>query len=85
MVPSAVAALNVLIALALVIEGVTDLATLAIVTSPAALAASLLTTREPSTLGSRLRRLSTVLLGASLILLIATATCLFAYGQLSDC
>lgn len=84
-VPTAVAVLNALIAVALVIEGVTDLATLAIVTSPAALAASLLTTREPSTLGSRLRRLSTVLLGASLILLIATATCLFAYGQLSDC
>lgn len=82
-VPTAVATLNALIAAAFLIEGVTDLATLAIVTSPAALAASLLTTREPSTLGSRLRRLNTVLLGTSLILLIATATALFTYGQLS--
>jgi len=85
MVPTAVTVLNLLIAVGLVIERVTELNTLAIVTSPTALAVSLLTTREPSTLGSRLRRLSTALLGTSLIVLIATATWLFAYGQLSDC
>lgn len=54
-----------------------DLRTLALIAGPAALAASVLLAREPSTLGSRLRLLSSLFLGSSLVILVATAVVLY--------
>ncbi|PQP16399.1 hypothetical protein C5613_36565 [Rhodococcus opacus] len=56
---------------------VLDLRTLALIVGPAALAASVLLAREPSTLGSRLRQLSSLVLGAALLGLIATSAALY--------
>lgn len=79
-VPYAVAALLGLLCAALIVEQPQDLRTLAVVAGPAALAASVLLAREPSTLGSRLRLVSSICLVAALIVLIAVSTVLFASG-----
>ncbi|UAL30076.1 hypothetical protein K8W59_00495 [Nocardioides rotundus] len=80
-VPYLVAALLTLLSVALLIEGPTDLQTLAIVGGPAALAASVLLVREPSTLGSRLRLISTVCLTTALVVLIVISSGLFIRGE----
>jgi len=73
LVPYFAAALIFMLAAALVVEQTNDLKTLALVVGPSALAASVLLAREPSTLGSRLRLLSTAVLGAALIALVGAA------------
>lgn len=79
-VPYAVAALLGLLCVALLAERPEDLQTLAVVAGPAALAASVLLAREPSTLGSRLRLVSTICLVTTLTALIAISTVLFISG-----
>lgn len=56
---------------------VLDLRTLALIVGPAALAASVLLAREPSTLGSRLRQLSSLVLGVALLGLVGVSVALY--------
>lgn len=79
-VPYAVAALLGLLSAALLVERPEDLRTLAVVAGPAALAGSVLLAREPSTLGSRLRLVSTICLVTTLTALIAISSVLFVSG-----
>ena len=79
-VPYVVSLLIALLCAALIVEQATDLQTLAIVAGPSALAASVLLAREPSTLGSRLRRASTVCVVLALLGMIGTSTVLFISG-----
>lgn len=58
----------------------TDLGTLALVVGPSALAASVLLYRDPSTLGSRLRCLSSVVLIIALLAVLVSATLLYLLG-----
>lgn len=81
-VPYVVAVLLMLISAALLVDQPTDLRTLAVVAGPAALAASVLLVREPSTLGSRLRLLSTVCVTGALAALIVISSILFVRGTL---
>ncbi len=69
-----VAAVLVLLALAVVHEAPRRLQDLALIIGPSALAASVLLNREPSTLGSHLRRRSTIVLAGALLLLLAAGT-----------
>lgn len=62
-----------LLAVVLVGDPTKDIRTLGLVVGPTALAASVLLAREPSTLGSRLRLVSTMLLSVALMLLVGAA------------
>lgn len=84
LVPYFAAALISLLAVALLLERTNDLKTLALVVGPSALAASVLLAREPSTLGSRLRLLSTVVLGAALVGLVLAAVVSYLCGTFCD-
>lgn len=76
-----VAALELLLIIALTIGRPHDLKSLALIAGPAALAASLLVTREPSTLGSWLRRKTTFAVSLLLTALIAVSALLYANGK----
>ncbi|MBB2903095.1 hypothetical protein FHR75_003937 [Kineococcus radiotolerans] len=65
-----VAALLLLLAIAVAFEAPHELSDLALIVGPSALAASALLNREPSTLGSHLRRRSTTVLSIALLLLL---------------
>ncbi len=80
LVPYLVTGLLVLLAIALLTEQPDDLRTLAVVVGPAALAASILLAREPSTLGSRLRLASSLTVTIALLGLILVAAGLYVSG-----
>ena len=80
LVPYLVTGLLVLLILALVAEQPTDLRSLALIVGPAALAASVLLGREPSTLGSRLRWVSSVALSVTLLALILVSSILYIWS-----
>jgi hypothetical protein len=80
LVPYFAASLLTLLTGALFIERPTDLRTLALVVGPSALAASVLLSREPSTLGSRVRLLSSLILTLALVALVAVTTGLYVSG-----
>lgn len=82
LVPYFAALLLALLVSALWLERPTDLKTLAIVVGPAALGASILLSREPSTLGSRLRTTSSLTVAAALLALVGSAGVLYACGAL---
>lgn len=82
LVPYSVAALLALLTAALWIDTPSSLQGFAMVVGPAALAASVLLGREPSTLGSRLRTVSTAAVAGSLLALLVSATCLYAFDLL---
>lgn len=77
-----VTALLVLLAAAVAYESPRELRELALIVGPSALAASVLLNREPSTLGSHLRRRSTTALGGALLLLLITGTWSYLWPQL---
>ena len=79
-VPYIVAALLAALTAALWISLPTQLESLALIVGPSAIAASVLLYREPSTLGSRLRHVSSVILALTLVALLATATLLYVLG-----
>ena len=79
-VPYFVAGLLALLTVALWLERATDLRSLALVAGPAALGASVLLAREPSTLGSKLRAASSVVVVVALIALVGSSVVLFAGG-----
>jgi hypothetical protein len=80
LVPYLVASLLLLMMAALLIEQPTDLRTLAVVVGPAALAASILLAREPSTLGSRLRLVSSLTVTMALLALVLVSAGLYVKG-----
>jgi hypothetical protein len=80
MVPYLAAILLILLTLALIHEHPTKLRDLALIVGPSALAASVLLAREPSTLGSRLRLMSSAILAAALAALIVVATTQYISG-----
>jgi hypothetical protein len=80
-VPAAVTVVLLLMTAALWHQRPSDLGALALVAGPSALAASILLFREPSTLGSRLRRFSSGLLAGAFLLLLGTATLLYVLGS----
>ncbi|WP_293780840.1 hypothetical protein [uncultured Aeromicrobium sp.] len=80
LVPYAAAILLLLLTSAMLHEQLGDLRELAVVAAPAALGASVLLVREPSTLGSRLRSASSFVLGFALLLLLAAAVWLYVQG-----
>ncbi|PZF63079.1 hypothetical protein DEI81_09085 [Curtobacterium sp. MCBD17_013] len=81
-IPYVATALLVLLSLALLHEKPEQLRDLALIVGPAALAASVLLVREPSTLGSRLRLTSSLLLAIALGVLVLVATFLYVRGLL---
>ncbi len=83
MVPYFAAVLILLLATVLLREKTSDLKTLALVVGPAALAASVLLGREPSTLGSRLRLLSTLVLGCAVVALLGASILSYLYATFS--
>ncbi|MDC8973169.1 hypothetical protein [Mycobacterium marinum] len=83
LVPYLSAVLILLLAIVLVLQPTRDLKTLALVVGPVALAASILVAREPSTLGSRLRLASTLLLGSAVVVLMSAAVVSYVYATLS--
>lgn len=80
LVPYFVALMLALVTAALLKEQPTDLRTLAVVAGPAALAASVLLAREPSTLGSRLRLASSLAVVTALFCLVSVSVGLFISG-----
>jgi hypothetical protein len=80
LVPYLVASLLALLIVALLVERPGDLRTLAVIVGPAALAASVLLAREPSTLGSRLRLVSSLAVTAALLGLISVSAVLYVTG-----
>ena len=78
-VPYLTAAL-LLLTLGLWIEQPRDLPTLALIAGPAALAATVLLAREPSTLGSRLRATSSLAVAIAVCALVFSTVVLFAQG-----
>ena len=84
LVPYLVAGLLLLLVVALFIEQPTDLRTLALTVGPAALAASVLLAREPSTLGSRLRLASSLCLAGALLLLVGVSGTFYVSGHRGD-
>lgn len=78
-VPYAVAAGLVATAVAALVENPGD-RELALLVSPAALAATILLSREPSALGSRLRVVSTYALFGAAALLVLVGACLYLQG-----
>jgi hypothetical protein len=80
LVPYGVAALLLLLTIALWISWPTTLSTLALIVGPSALAASVLLYRDPTTLGSRLRFWTSLILTVGLFALIATAVILYVSG-----
>jgi len=84
LVPYFVAGLLGLLTVALWIQRPTELSALALIVGPAALAASVLLAREPSTLGSRLRMVSSLTLAAALLVLVASSVILYASGLRGD-
>ncbi|WP_156960937.1 hypothetical protein [Kocuria marina] len=84
LVPYLATLLLALLILALMIEQPTDLRSLALIVGPAALAASVLLGREPSTLGSRLRWVSSVILSATLLTLILVSVVLYVWHPGDD-
>lgn len=79
LVPFFAAGFVVLLSLALMATPDLDLRTLALLGGPAALAASVLVGREQSTLGSRLRVRSTVVLCVALAVLTVTVVYLYSF------
>ncbi|WP_206446482.1 hypothetical protein [Agrococcus sp. KRD186] len=71
-----------LLTAALLVDQPTDLRTLALITGPAALGASILLVREASTLGSRLRLLASVAVLVALTCLTLASVWLFVIGML---
>jgi hypothetical protein len=84
MIPYFAAVLAMGLCALLVWEAPEDIRTLAIVLAPAALAVSVIVARESSTLGSRLRLLSTAVLGTALIALVVTAGVTYVCGKLQS-
>ncbi|THJ67484.1 hypothetical protein E8P82_05145 [Arthrobacter echini] len=82
-VPYIVALLLALLSVALWNSSPTELGALALIVGPSAIAASVLLTREPSTLGSRLRLASSILVALTLVALVSTATLLYVLGSVS--
>lgn len=80
LVPYVVSVLLVLLVAALIAEQPSELADLALVAGPTALAASVILVREPSTLGSRLRRTSSVALSLALAAVLLTCSLLYLVG-----
>jgi hypothetical protein len=76
-IPYVAFVLVALLTLALVHEGPTQLKDLALIVGPSALAASVLLAREPSTLGSRLRFVSSGLLFLALVAQLGVAVSLY--------
>ena len=76
--------LLVLLATAVAIEHPSQLRDLALIIGPSALAASVLLNREPSTLGSHLRRRSTAALGIALVLLLVAGVGSYLAPHLPD-
>lgn len=74
--------LVVLLAAAVAVEHPSQLRDLALIIGPSALAASVLLNREPSTLGSHLRRRSTAALGLALVLLLLAGTASYLIPRL---
>lgn len=84
LVPYFVASLLLVLSAALGIDAPTDLRTLVLIVGPAALAASVLLGREPSTLGSRLRLVSSLTLAGSLLVLVGVSVSLYVWGHMRD-
>ncbi|GAA3738842.1 hypothetical protein GCM10022239_12990 [Leifsonia bigeumensis] len=82
-VPYLAAAILFMLVLALLHERPGDLKDLALIVGPSALAASVLLAREPSTLGSRLRQLSSIVLAVTLAALILIAAILYVSGLIA--
>lgn len=78
-VPYAIAAALVVLSLLVLVEDPGD-RELALLVTPAALAATILLSREPSALGSRLRLVSTYALGAATALLVFVGALLYLSG-----
>lgn len=83
LVPYFATVLIFLLAIVLVVDRTKDLRTVALVVGPVALAASILVAREPTTLGSRLRLASSLLLGVAVVLLIGAAVVSYVGATLS--
>ena len=82
-VPYTVLLVIVALTVALVHEGLHTLKDLALIVGPSAIAASVLAAREPTTLGSRLRRMSTLALAVALAVMLAVAAGEYVHGNLS--
>ncbi len=80
-VPYLAALLLIALTVALWIDRPTQLGDLALIVGPSALAASVLLTRDPTTLGSRLRFWSSTCLIVAMIALIGTAAILYVLGS----
>ena len=79
-----VATLLLLLTAALIYESPRELRELALIVGPSALAASALLNREPSTLGSHLRRRSTTTLSAALLLLLLVGAGSYLWPHLPE-
>lgn len=84
MVPYLASLLVFLLSIALIVDPTKDVRTLGLVVGPSALAASVLLAREPSTLGSRLRLASTLLLGNALLILVCAAVVSYLRATMSS-
>ncbi|WP_157874002.1 hypothetical protein [Kineococcus radiotolerans] len=77
-----VSVLLLLLAIAIAYEAPHELADLALIVGPSALAASALLNREPSTLGSHLRRRSTTVLSTALLILLIVGALSYVWPYL---
>lgn len=81
-VPYLASLLIFLLSMVLMREPTKDLRTLGLIVGPSALAASVLLAREPSTLGSRLRLASTLVLAGSVLFLLCATVVSYLRGTI---